>query len=77
MSDPISQAINHIIQRDEDDNLVNKGLNELESRLFLKIQSEQHNCAVGESVMAAYRTKLLFALANAITSVAKRFEIDE
>jgi hypothetical protein len=38
--DPICQAVEQMMTRDEDGNLLNEGLNELESRLFLKIQSE-------------------------------------
>lgn len=75
MSDPIQDAVNHIVQRDEDGNLLNQGLNELESNLFLKLQDEQVNSSVGESVMTGYRKELLFALNDAITKVADEFGV--
>ena len=74
--DTIAEAVNEIVLRDEDGNLLNKGLNELESCLCLKIQEEGANCAVGESVESAYRAELLFALKKAISDVAKKFKIN-
>ena len=76
MSNPVSNAINHIILRDEDGNMLNDGLNELEYRLFAKLESEHLDCASGESAMDTYQSELAIALASAINSVTKKFGID-
>ena len=74
-SDNIQNAVNHMMQRDEDGNFLNQGLNELESNLFVKLQNDKVNSSVGESVMSAYRKELLFALNDAIAKVANDFGV--
>ena len=76
-ADDVADAAMWMVRRDEDDNLINPGLNELESKLFLKIQSEGHNCSVGESIMSAFQTELLMELAKTLAALEKRFELDK
>jgi len=73
--DAVCDVVHWMVRRDEEDNPINPGLNELESRLFLKIQSEHHNSSVGESIMSAYHTELLMELGKTVAAVAKKFEI--
>lgn len=74
--DTVVEAVEWMIRRDEEDNVINPGLNELESNLFLKIQSEQHNSSVGESIMSAFQTELSMELLKTVAAVAKKFELE-
>lgn len=67
MSKNITDAVDFILQRDEDGNLLNPHLNEFESELFLKLSS--YDSTSGEIAMVAYQKKLRLELIETITRV--------
>lgn len=75
--DPITEAVLWMLRRDDDGNVINPGLNDLESRLCLKVASEGHNCAIGEAIESAYKTQLSMELVKTIAAVAKKFGINQ
>jgi hypothetical protein len=64
MDKGIENAVNYILKRDEDGNLLNPYLNEMESDLFLKLSS--YDSTSGEAAMSTYQKKLKFELRLAI-----------
>jgi hypothetical protein len=61
MSEIVKNAVDFILERDEDGNLLNPYLNEMESDLFLK--------DVGDDAMNKYQEKLRKELTEAIKRV--------
>jgi Holliday junction resolvasome RuvABC DNA-binding subunit len=64
MDKGVENAVNYILKRDEDGNLLNPYLNEMESDLFLKLSS--YDSTGGEAAMSTYQKKLKFELRLAI-----------
>ena len=54
----VKQAVDDILKRDDDGNLMNEGLNNLEGELFLNLQSQQVNSTVGECCMEQYQEEV-------------------
>jgi hypothetical protein len=64
MDKGVENAVNYILKRDEDGNLLNPYLNEMESDIFLELSS--YDSTSGEAAMSAYQKKLKFELRLAI-----------
>jgi hypothetical protein len=65
----IKDAVDFILSRDDDDNLLNPHLNTFESELYLKLSSR--DCSGGEIEMLTYQNNLKLALLEAITRVVE------
>lgn len=75
--DAIAEAIMWMTRRTEEDMLMNPHLEELEGRLFIKIQERQLNSTQGDAEMSSYKKHLAMELLQAVSKVTKMFGIDQ
>jgi len=68
-NDDVKKAVEFMLLRDEDGNLLNPYLNEFESKLYLKLSS--YDSVSGESTMLAFQEKLEKELLEAVTKCIK------
>jgi len=74
--DHVTEAVQHILQRDDDGNFHNPHLNALEEQLFIKSQNDGMNNNVGESVENAFNTELIMELAKTLAAIVKKFDLE-